>query len=121
MTLEWDWGTVFSAIGLEKLNACCSWDVDQAGAKVEYLYMVKYSVFNTASPMITKYKVVQLADRKMILESHQNLAGLGPDFSTDEVVMETYEPVSKTDDFTPYRGENPDNYIIDTCNPGSYK
>ena len=41
--------------------------------------------------MITKYKVVQLADRKMILESHQNLAGLGPDFSTDEVVMETYE------------------------------
>ena len=70
---------------------------------------------------ITKYKVVQLADRKMILESHQNLAGLGPDFSTDEVVMETYEPVSKTDDFTPYRGENPDNYIIDTCNPGSYK
>jgi len=35
--------------------------------------------------------------------------------------METYEPVSKTDDFTPYRGENPDNYIIDTCNPGSYK
>ena len=121
LTLEWDWGTVFSAIGLEKLNACCSWDVDQAGAKVEYLYMVKYSVFNTASPMITKYKVVQLADRKMILESHQNLAGLGPDFSTDEVVMETYEPVSKTDDFTPYRGENPDNYIIDTCNPGSYK
>lgn len=70
---------------------------------------------------VTKYKVVQLADRKMILESHQNLAGLGPDFSTDEVVMETYEPVSKTDDFTPYRGENPDNYIIDTCNPGSYK
>ncbi len=105
LTLEWDWGTVFSAIGLEKLNACCSWDVDQVGAKVEYLYMVKYSVFNTASPMITKYKVVQLADRKMILESHQNLAGLGPDFSTDEVVMETYEPVSKTDDFTPYRGE----------------
>ena len=90
-------------------------------AKGEYLYMVKYSVFNTASPMITKYKVVQLADRKMILESHQNLAGLGPDFSTDEVVMETYEPVSKTDDFIPYRGENPDNYIIDTCNPGSYK
>ncbi len=121
LTLEWDWGTVFSAVGLEKLNACCSWDVDQAGAKVEYLYMVKYSVFNTASPMITKYKVVQLADRKMILESHQNLAGLGPDFSTDEVVMETYEPVSKTDDFIPYRGENPDNYIIDTCNPGSYK
>ena len=45
----------------------------------------------------------------------------GTGFSTDEVVMETYEPVSKTDDFTPYRGENPDNYIIDTCNPGSYK
>lgn len=121
LTLEWDWGTIFSAAGLEKLNASCSWDIEQIGAKVEYLYMVKYNVFNPASPMITKYKVVQLADRKMILESHQNLAGLGEDFSTDEVVTETYEPITKTDDFTPYRGENPNNYIIDTCNPGSYK
>ena len=29
-------------------------------------------------------------------------------------------PVSKTEDFTPYRGQNPDNYIVASCNPGSY-
>lgn len=121
LTLELDWGTVFSAMQLETLNACCSWDVDQIGAKVENLYMVKYNIFSPTIPMITKFKVVQLADRKLVLESRQNLAGLGPDFSEDEVVREIYEPVSKTDDFTPYRGSNPDSYIIDACNPGSYK
>ena len=121
LTLELDWGTIFSAAQLETLNSCCSWDVERTGEKIDSLYLVKYNIFQPNTPMITRYKVVKLADREMILESHQDLSSLGPDFSTDEIVTETYSPVSKSDDFTPYRGKNPDDYYVEACNPGPYK
>jgi hypothetical protein len=70
--------------------------------------------------LMTHYNVLQLSDRKMILESYQDLSGLGDGYSSNERVLEVYTPVSKTEDFTPYRGQNPDNYIVASCNPGSY-
>ncbi len=121
LSLEWDWGTIFSAAALETLNSTCSWDVDMIGAVVDSLYMVKYNVFQPNTPVITRYKVVKLADREMVLESHQDLSALGSDFSKNELVTEKWSPVTKSNDFTPYRGSNPDNYFIEACNPGSYK
>ncbi len=121
LTFEMDWGTILSTAQLETLNACCAWDVDRTGEKVDSLYMIKYNIFQPNTPMITKYRVVKLADREMVLESRQDLSALGPEFSTDEIVTETYSPVSKTDDFTPYRGQNPDSYFVEACNPGTYK
>lgn len=121
LTYELDWGSILSAAALETLNSYCSWDVDMNGSKVDYLYTVTYNVFQPTTPVIQKYKVIKLADREMILEYNTDLSSLDPSFSDNELVRETYSSVSKTDDFVPYRGQNPDNYIIDSCNPGSYK
>lgn len=121
LTFEMDWGTVLSTAQLETLNACCSWDVTRTGEKVDSLYMVKYNVFQPNTPMITKYKVIKLAKREMVLESRQDLSALGPEFSKDEIITETYSPVSKTDGFIPYRGKNPDDYYVGSCSPGTYK
>lgn len=121
LTYEMDWGSILSAAALETLNSYCSWDVDMNGSKVESLYTVTYNIFQPTTPVIQKYKVIKLADREMVLEYTTDLSGLDPSFSDNELVRETYSPVSKTDDFTPYRGQNPDSYIIESCNPGSYK
>lgn len=119
LTWQLDWGTVFSNNALETLYSTCSWQPVMNGSKVDSLYMIKYNVFSPTVPIVTKYKVIQLENRKMILESRQDLSFL-PGYAEDEKVCETYEPVSKTDDFTPYRGSNPDSYYIESCNPGSY-
>lgn len=121
LTFEMDWGSILSTAQLETLNACCSWDVVRTGEKVDSLYMIKYNVFQPNTPMIAKYKVVKLAKREMVLESRQDLSALGPEFSTDEIITETYSPVSKTDDFISYRGKNPDDYYVESCSPGTYK
>lgn len=44
LTLELDWGTIFSAAQLETLNSCCSWDVERTGEKIDSLYLVKYNI-----------------------------------------------------------------------------
>lgn len=119
LTWQLDWGTIFSSSALETLYSTCSWQTVMNGSKVDSLYLIKYNVFSPTVPIVTKYKVLQLENRKMILESHQDLSFL-PDYAEDEKVWETYEPVPKTDDFTPYRGSNPDNYYIELCNPGGY-
>ena len=82
--------------------------------------IIAYNVFSPSQALMTHYNVLQLSDRKMILESYQDLSGLGDGYSSNERVLEVYTPVSKTEDFTPYRGQNPDNYIVASCNPGSY-
>ncbi|SFG69886.1 hypothetical protein [Prevotella sp. KH2C16] len=119
LTWELDWGSVLSAGALETLNSYCSWQVVMKGSTVDSLYMIKYNIFSPTVPIMTKYKVIQLANRKMILESRQDLSFL-PGYAADEKVTETYEPVSKSTDFTPYRGSNPDSYIVGSCTPGNY-
>uniref|UniRef100_A0AB33IXP3 DUF4843 domain-containing protein n=3 Tax=unclassified Prevotella TaxID=2638335 RepID=A0AB33IXP3_9BACT len=119
LTWEVDWGDVYSAGRMETLDSYCSWQAVMNGAKVDSLYTIKYNIFSPAAPVITKYKVLQLEDRKMILESRQDLSFL-PGYAADERVVETFEPVSKTDDFRPYGGANPASYHIEACNPGSY-
>lgn len=119
LTWELDWGDIKSAGALETLDSYCSWKAISTGATVDSLYMIKYNVFAPASPVITKYKVLRLENRELILESRQDLSFL-PGFAKDEKVTDKYQPVSKSDDFTPYRGANPDNYVVASCNPGSY-
>jgi len=120
LTWEVDWGTVYSAAQLETLKSYCAWQPVMNGSVVDSLYTVSYNVFSPSKPSITRYKVLQLSDRTLKLESHQNLSAFG-DYSTDEIVVETYEAISKTDDFTPYRNQIPENYYIEACDPGSYK
>ena len=120
LTWQVDWGYIFSSAALETLNSYCAWQVTMDGATVKTLSTIHYNVFSPAEALITHYNVLQLSDRKMILESYQDLSGLGDGYSSNERVLEVYTPVSKTEDFTPYRGQNPDNYIVASCNPGSY-
>lgn len=119
MGWELDWGDVKSAGALETLDSYCAWKVITTGATVDSLYMIKYNVFTPSTPVISKYKVLKLENREMILESRQDLSFL-PGFVKDEKVTDKYQPISKSDDFTPYRGANPDNYYVESCNPGSY-
>lgn len=119
LSWELDWGDVKSAGALETLDSYCAWKAICTGAVVDSLYMIKYNVFAPGTPVITKYKVLKLENRELILESRQDLSFL-PGFAADEKVTEKFQPVSKSDDFTPYRGANPDNYIVGSCNPGSY-
>lgn len=120
MTWELDWGTEFSAMALETLNSYCSWQVTTDGAKVKTLSTIHYNVFSPTIPTITTYNVLQLSDRKMVLESFMDLSAFGEEYSDHEQVLSTFATTSKTDDFTPYRGSNPDNYYIEACSPGSY-
>ena len=120
LTWQVDWGFIFSSAALETLNSYCAWKVTMDGATVKTLSTIHYNVFSPSQALMTHYNVLQLSDRKMILESYQDLSGLGGDYSSNERVLEVYTPVSKTEDFTPYRGQNPDNYIVASCNPGSY-
>lgn len=119
LTWELDWGSVLSASTLETLFSTCSWKAVMKGSVVDSLYTIKYNVFAPGVPIVTKYKVLQLANRTLKLESRQDLSFFG-DYATDERVVETFEPISKTDDFTPYRNVNPDSYVNENCNPGSY-
>lgn len=119
LTWEFDWGNTLSASAIETLYANCSWQAVMKGPVVDSIYTVKYNVFAPNVPIVTKYKVLQLANRTLKLESRQDLSAFG-DYAKDEKVVETYEPVSKTDDFTPYRNANPDSYVIQSCSPGSY-
>ena len=120
LTWQVDWGFIFSSAALETLNSYCAWQVTMDGATVKTLSTIHYNVFSPSQALMTHYNVLQLSDRKMILESYQDLSGLGDGYSSNERVLEVYTPVSKTEDFTPYRGQNPDNYIVASCNPGSY-
>ena len=119
LSWELDWGDIKSAGALETLDSYCAWKAICTGAVVDSLYMIKYNVFAPKTPKITKYKVLKLENRELILESRQDLSFL-PGYAADEKVTEKFQPVSKSDDFTPYRGANPDNYIVGSCNPGSY-
>jgi hypothetical protein len=119
LTWELDWGSVLSASTLETLFSTCSWKAVMKGSVVDSLYTIKYNVFAPNVPIVTKYKVLQLAKRTLKLESRQDLSAFG-DYAADERVVETFEPISKTDDFTPYRNANPDSYVNGNCNPGSY-
>lgn len=119
MSWELDWGDIKSAGALETLDSYCAWKAITTGATVDSLYMIKYNIFSPKSPVVTKYKVLKLENREMILESRQDLSFL-PGFAKDEKVTDKFQPISKSDDFTPYRGANPDSYFVESCNPGSY-
>lgn len=119
LTWELDWGDVKSAGALETLDSYCAWKAITTGARVDSLYLVKYNIFSPQTPVVTKYKVLKLENREMILESRQDLSFL-PGYTVDEKVTETFHPVSKTDDFIPYRGADADSYFIESCRPGSY-
>lgn len=107
LTWQVDWGFIFSSAALETLNSYCAWQVTMDGATVKTLSTIHYNVFSPSQALMTHYNVLQLSDRKMILESYQDLSGLGDGYSSNERVLEVYTPVSKTEDFTPYRGQNP--------------
>lgn len=119
MSWELDWGDIKSAGALETLDSYCAWKAITTGATVDSLYMIKYNIFSPKSPVVTKYKVLKLENREMILESRQDLSFL-PGFAKDEKVTDKFQPISKSDDFTPYRGANSDSYFVESCNPGSY-
>ena len=44
---------------------------------VKTLSTIHYNVFSPSQALMTHYNVLQLSDRKMILESYQDLSGLG--------------------------------------------
>lgn len=117
---ELDWGTKFSDWGLETLDSYCAWKIVGTDEKIDSLYMIKYNIFAPTQAVITKYRVVKLQDQELTLESIQDLSGLGAEFSDKESVLDTYAGVSKSSDFTPYRGSNPDSYKVEACKPGSY-
>lgn len=119
MSWELDWGDIKSAGALETLDSYCAWKAIMTGATVDSIYMIKYNIFSPKSPVVTKYKVLKLENRELILESRQDLSFL-PGFAKDEKVTDKFQPISKSDDFTPYRGANPDSYFVESCNPGSY-
>lgn len=119
LTWEKDWGSVISVDGMETLDATCAWKAVMDGARIDSIYTVKYNIFSPGIPVITGYKVLQCENRKLVLESHQDLSFVAG-YDKDERVVETFEAVSQTDDFTPYRGSDPASYFIENCNPGSY-
>lgn len=112
-----DWGTKFSSGGLEVLNSYCAWKPIGNGAKIDSLYMIKYNIFSPAVAEITKYKVIKMENKELILETRQDWSWLG--LAADEKVIEKYEPKSKLPSFNPY-GENDASYVIPACHPGSY-
>lgn len=118
LTWEVDWGDIKSTGQMETLNSYCSWKPLFKGAVMDSIYMIKYNVFSPAVPIITKYKVLKLEDKQMILESLQDLSAFG--YAKDEKVTEVFSAISKNSEFTPYRGANADNYIIESCKPGTY-
>jgi len=120
MTWQVDWGTIFSSMALETLNSYCSWQITTEGSVIKTLSTIHYNIFSPTVPIITTYNVKQLSDKKMILESYMDLSGFGDEYTDHESVVSVYEAVSKSDDFTPYRGQNADNYIISSCDPGTY-
>lgn len=120
MTWQVDWGTVFSSMALETLNSYCSWQITTEGSVIKTLSTIHYNIFSPTVPIKTTYNVKQLSDKKMILESYMDLSGFGDEYTDHESVVSVYEAVSKSDDFTPYRGQNADNYIISSCDPGTY-
>ncbi len=120
MTWQADWGTVFSSMALETLNSYCSWQITTEGSVIKTLSTIHYNIFSPTVPIITTYNVKQLSDKKMILESYMDLSGFGDEYTDRESVVSVYEAVSKSDDFTPYRGQNADNYVISSCDPGTY-
>lgn len=120
MTWQADWGTVFSSMALETLNSYCSWQITTEGSVIKTLSTIHYNIFSPTVPIITTYNVKQLSDKKMILESYMDLSGFGDEYTDHESVVSVYEAVSKSDDFTPYRGQNADNYVISSCDPGTY-
>lgn len=120
MTWQVDWGTVFSSMALETLNSYCSWQITTEGSVIKTLSTIHYNIFSPTVPIITTYNVKQLSDKKMILESYMDLSGFGDEYTDHESVVSVYEAVSKSDDFTPYRGQNADNYVISSCDPGTY-
>lgn len=112
-----DWGTKFSTGGSEALNSYCAWKPIGNEAKIDSLYMIKYNIFNPAVANITKYKVLKMENREMILETRQDWSWLG--LANDEKVIEKYEPKSKLPSFNPY-GAQDASYVIPLCNPGNY-
>ena len=54
------------------------------GATVKTLSTIHYNVFSPSQALMTHYNVLQLSDRKMILESYQDLSGLGDGYSSNE-------------------------------------
>lgn len=111
-----DWGTKFSNGALETLNSYCAWKPIGASAKMDSIYMIKYNIFGGPAE-ITKYKVLKMENKEMILETRQDWSWLG--LATDEKVIEKYETKSKLPSFNPY-GDQDASYVIPACHPGSY-
>jgi hypothetical protein len=120
MTWQVDWGTTFSAMKLETLNSYCAWQVTMEGSAVKTLSTIHYNIFTPTVPVKDTYNVVQLSDKKMILESFMDLSAFGSEYSDHERVLSVYEAVNKSTDFTPYRGSNPESYYVSSCDPGTY-
>lgn len=113
---ELDWGTKYSSGGLEVLNSYCAWKPIMNGAKMDSIYMIKYNIFGGPAD-ITKYKVLKMEKKEIILETRQDWSWLG--LAADEKVTEKYETKSKLSSFNPY-GDADASYVIPACNPGSY-
>lgn len=113
---ELDWGAKKSPAALETLNSYCAWKPIVNGAKMDSIYMIKYNIFGGPAD-ITKYKVLKMENKEMILETRQDWSWLG--LATDEKVTEKYETKSKSPSFNPY-GDADASYVIPACNPGSY-
>lgn len=114
---ELDWGSKLSSGQLETLNSYCAWKPIGNGAKIDSLYMIKYNIFSPTVADITKYKVLKMENKELILETRQDWSWLG--LATDEKVIEKYEPKSKLPSFNPY-GDADASYVVPSCNPGSY-
>lgn len=112
---EYDWGT---KVGLEVLNATCAYKIIGTENKIDSIYTISYSIFDPNTPVVTKYKVGKLDETTLELESIQDLSAF--DYSSEELVIDRFVAVPQSSSFVPYRGSNPADYIIPSCNPGSY-
>ena len=116
-SLQFDWGTTLTSLGLEVFLSHCAWKVIEKDSKVDSLHLIRYNIMNHNQDVI-KYKVVELKDRKMVLQHLEDWSWLG--LGVEEPVLTTLEGSARSANFAPNRGQNPNSYVIPACRPGTY-
>lgn len=115
---EFDWGNPAGA-GLDVLNQYCAWKYIGTELKADSIHFIKYGFLSTV-PVIDKYEVLKLDDDNLWIQTFMDLSWLGEPYTEETPVIQKFIAAPKTSDFTPYRGENIEDYNWASCEPGTY-
>ncbi|MDR1055432.1 MAG: hypothetical protein LBL90_06330 [Prevotellaceae bacterium] len=118
LSWQYDWG-ISGPVNFENLNQFCAWAYTGSDIVMDSIFFIHYG-FLSNTPTYTKWKKAKLEGTDLWLMTVMDLSWLGGDYTTETPVIQKYAGISKSSDFTPYRGEPAENYNWATCEPGSY-